>query len=108
MNILSKFQCGFRKGFSAQHCLIYMIGKWKKSLDNKRAAGIFLTNNIRTEHYGKESLSFLGPIIWSIIPHDIKTSTSLKDFKQKIRKWKPDKCPCKLCRTFIVGVGYID
>ena len=70
--------------------------------------GIFLTNNIRTEHYGKESLSFLGPIIWSIIPHDIKTSTSLKDFKQKIRKWKPDKCPCKLCRTFIAGVGYID
>ena len=27
--------------------------------------------------------------IWIIIPHDIKTSTSLKDFKQKIRKWKP-------------------
>ena len=70
--------------------------------------GIFLTNNIRTEHYGKESLSFLGPIIWSIIPHDIKTSTSLKDFNQKIRKWKPDKCPCKLCRTYITGVGYID
>ena len=70
--------------------------------------GIFLTNNIRTEHYGKESLSFLGPIIWSIIPPDIKTSTSLKDFKQKIRKWKPDKYPCKLCRTFIAGVGYID
>ena len=70
--------------------------------------GIFLTNNIRTEHYGKESLSFLGPIIWSIIPHDIKTSTSLKDFNQKIRKWKSDKCPCKLCRTYIAGVGYID
>ena len=44
MNILSKFQCGFRKGFSAQHCLIYMIEKWKKSLDNKGAAGVLLTN----------------------------------------------------------------
>ena len=44
MNILSKLQCGFRKGFSAQHCLIYMIEKWKKSLDNKGAAGVLLTD----------------------------------------------------------------
>jgi len=42
--ILSKFQCGFRKGFSAQHCLIYMIEKWKNSLDNKGAAGALLTD----------------------------------------------------------------
>ena len=69
---------------------------------------IFVSNNIRTEHYGKESLTYLGPKIWSIIPNYIKTSTSLKDFKQKIRKWKPVKCPCKLCRTFIAGVGYVD
>ena len=69
---------------------------------------IFVTNNIRTEHYGKESLSYLGPKIWSMIPSDIKTLTSLKDFKRKIRIWKPNKCPCKLCKTFIAGVGYID
>ena len=69
---------------------------------------IFVTNNIHTEHYGKESLSYLGPKIWGIVPNDIKTLTSLKDFKNKIRKWKPDKCPCKLCKTFIAGVGYID
>ena len=30
---LSKFQCGFRKNFNAQHCLIVMIEKWKSSLD---------------------------------------------------------------------------
>ena len=69
---------------------------------------IFVTNNIRTEHYGKESLSYLGPKIWRLIPNDIKAITSLKMFKQKIRKWKPDKCPCKLCRIYIAGVGYVD
>ena len=26
-NILSKFQCGFRKGYSPQHCLLLMIDK---------------------------------------------------------------------------------
>ena len=28
---LSKYQCGFRKGYYAQHCLLAMIEKWKKS-----------------------------------------------------------------------------
>ena len=29
-NICSKFQCDFRQGFNAQHCLLLMIDKWKK------------------------------------------------------------------------------
>ena len=30
---LSKYQCGFRKGFNAQHCLLAMLEKWKKAVD---------------------------------------------------------------------------
>ena len=26
-----KYHCGFRKGFSAQHCLIKLLEQWKKS-----------------------------------------------------------------------------
>ena len=33
-NILSFFQCGFRKGFNAQQCLIEMIEKAKNIIDN--------------------------------------------------------------------------
>ena len=33
--LFSKFQCGFRKGFNAQHCLLAMIEKWRKTLDNR-------------------------------------------------------------------------
>ena len=33
-NFLSKYHCGFCKKFNAQHCLVSMIEKWKKSLDN--------------------------------------------------------------------------
>ena len=31
-NILSKFQCGFRKGYSTQHCLLIILEKWKHSI----------------------------------------------------------------------------
>ena len=43
-NIFSKFQCGFRKGFSAQHCLLLMIEKWKKAVDNNKGFGVVLTD----------------------------------------------------------------
>ena len=33
--ILSQFQRGFRKTYSQQHCLLLMIDKWKKTVDNK-------------------------------------------------------------------------
>ena len=42
--ILSKFQCGFRKGYSAQHCLLAMLEKWKSVVDNKRNVGALLTD----------------------------------------------------------------
>ena len=42
-NIFSKFQCGFRKGFNAQCCLLLMIDKWKKAIDNNKVFGALLT-----------------------------------------------------------------
>ena len=39
-----KFQCGFRKGFHAQHCLITMIEKWRRSVDGGGQAGALLTD----------------------------------------------------------------
>ncbi|XP_057290348.1 uncharacterized protein LOC130613047 [Hydractinia symbiolongicarpus] len=41
---LSKFQCGFRKGYSAQHCLTVMLEKWKKAVDEGKACGALLTD----------------------------------------------------------------
>ena len=32
----SKYQCGFRKGFSAQHCQVSVLEKWKSANDNKK------------------------------------------------------------------------
>ena len=69
---------------------------------------LFVTHNVPTEHYGKATSSYLGPKIWNIIPNEIKSAATLIVFKQKIRSWKPDKCPCKLCKTYIAGVGIID
>ena len=41
---LSKCQCGFRKEFDAQHCLLAMLEKWKKAVDCKKVFGALLTD----------------------------------------------------------------
>ena len=40
--IFSQNQCGFRKGFSVENCLLPMIEKWRESLDQGGAYGALL------------------------------------------------------------------
>ena len=43
INKLSKYQCGFRKGFGTQHCFLVMIEKLRKIQDNEGAfAAVFI------------------------------------------------------------------
>ena len=41
---LSNFHCSFRKGYSLQFCLLLMIDKWKKAVDNNKALGALLAD----------------------------------------------------------------
>ena len=43
-NILSKFQCGFRKVFSTQNCSLLLTEKWKKAVDKDQSLGALLTD----------------------------------------------------------------
>ena len=43
-NILFPSQCGFRKGYSAQHCLLVMIEKFKEAIGSGYEFGAFLTD----------------------------------------------------------------
>ena len=46
--LLSKDQCGFRKSFSAQDCLLAMLQKWKRIVDKGNVFGILLTDLSKT------------------------------------------------------------
>ena len=37
-------ECGLRKGFSTQHCLLVMTEKWRKCLDKGDINGAILTD----------------------------------------------------------------
>ena len=68
---------------------------------NLRKISGFKPGNSKTVYYGIETISILGPILWIILPDEYKNSTSLKEFKSKIKNWVPLNCPCRLCQTYI-------
>ena len=63
-----------------------------------------MVNSVR---HGTESISFLRPKIWDLVPSDIKSSQSLSISKRKIKRWVPLQCPCRLCEIYLQHVGFI-
>ena len=75
---------------------------------NLRNGLIWGSYRIKTVRYGTETITYLGPKTWSIIPDKIIESTSLETFRQKIKLWKPDSCPCRICKKCIANVGFVN
>ena len=74
------------------------------NLRNKR---FWENSNVRTVHYGTETISFRGPKTWDLVPQVIRLSKSLIEFKYKIKTWKPNGCACRLCKAFIPELGFL-
>ena len=83
------------------------VFKLNDSKHNLRVDAPFASKNIRTVHYGLQSIGYLAPRIWILIPKNIKESPSLKSFKKAIRQWIPYGCPCRLCQQYVQGLGFI-
>ena len=65
------------------------------------------SRKIHSVRYGIETASFVGARVWSSLPSDLKQCKSLQLFKSNIKKWIPENCPCKLCKTYLQQIGYV-
>ena len=54
---------------------------------------------VRTVNHGSESVRYLGPKIWEIIPTHKKKFDTTDKLKIAIKKWKAESCPCRLCKV---------
>ena len=62
----------------------------------------------RTVYQGSESISYLGPKTWDILPASFTRAVSLNSFKKLIKEWVPQACPCRLCKNYIPRVGFVE
>ena len=63
---------------------------------NLRHVSEFSRPILKSVYHGTESISYLGPKIWDILPEKLKKIENQEHFKKEIKAWKSDNFPCKL------------
>ena len=68
---------------------------------NKRATRMgdkFTRPTVKRVYMGENSLRSFVPIVWNtMLPKELKACSSLVEFKNSIKSWIPNNCPCRLC-----------
>ena len=84
---------------------------WKKFSQRNNPATLWETatlshpDQFNTISYGKHSLRYLGPVVWSKLTSSVRQSPTLKNFKTKLREYDinsllENNCnSCELCRS---------
>ena len=72
---------------------------------NLRQVSEFSRPMVKSVYHGTESISYLEPKIYNILPKKLRNIKSLEHFKKEIKTWKPDNCPCR--QLPIESVGFL-
>ena len=60
-----------------------------------RMGNTFSRPKVNTVYKGENSLRIFGPIVWNnMLPERLKACSSLSEFKNEIKSWIPENCPC--------------
>ena len=73
---------------------------------NLRKPSEFVRPKVHSVFHGKESISYLDPQIWDMIPVEMKNLTTISAFKREVKNWKLENCPCRLCKPYIQNVDF--
>ena len=91
--ILSSSQCGFQKGYSAQHCLLVMEKNLKKQIDSGNEFGTLLTDFLKAFDCIDHSLLLAKLYRYGISHTLVKLIFSY--FESRNQRTKISNCPSK-------------
>ena len=97
------------KVFSGQSQTIFSDLFERKNINyNLHSQPDFVIPQVKYVYKESDSLRYFGPIIWNLIPKEIKNCDTLASFVNKIRQWRHNACPFRICKNFITNVGFIE
>ena len=80
----------------------------EKQRYSKRLGTVFARTKVTTVYKGENSLRIFGPIVWNeMLPEKFKKCSNLNEFKNAIKEWIPINCPCRICKNYVAGVGFV-
>ena len=75
--------------------------------NNLRQRCQFHSPPVRTIFSGTESIKYLGPKIWELIPDEMKKLEGLWEFKRAVN-WKPTSCPSDYANNTFMGLVFFN
>ena len=79
-----------------------------QQVSNLRSEKTVLRPNINTIYNGEQSLRNFGRVVWNdLLPNKFKSATALNEFKHMIKLSVPTGCPCRLCKDYVPGLGFV-
>ena len=90
-NILFPSQCGFRKGYSAQHCLLVMIEKFKEAIDRGYEFGALLTDLSKAFDCINHPLLIAKLYSYGVSPLSINMIFNNRTHRTKINEYFSDR-----------------
>ena len=83
-----------------------LLRKMKLTNTNRIVIGHLNINSIRNKfesvkHIIEENVDIKA------VPDEIKNCNSVHSFKSKIKLWIPKACPCRICKKYIVNLGFL-
>ena len=94
-----------RNGLSA--CVVTNIFTQKSCYPyNLRLNFQFCRTLVGSVFHGTECICHHGPVIWNIHSGSYKNVPNFSVFKNRIKKWKSENCPCRLSKTYISRLGF--
>ncbi len=75
---------------------------------NTRSKSLFYNpENPKKVKTGLQTVRCIGHKIWEMVPNDIKDAASVNIFKNKMKNFTFEKCPCRLCLKCVPNLGII-
>ena len=59
--------------------------RWRDISYNLRSNSNFLLPNVKSVFHGSDSISYIGPNIWDVVPLELKELTCLSAFKKVLK-----------------------
>ena len=75
--------------------------------ENTRYFQVLSNESRRAVNGGLETICYSASLLWTNLPPEYKLENSLNIFKRKIKNWKGENCPCRLCKTYVRELGHI-
>ena len=72
--------------------------KHRKVPHNLRHGPVLFISPLSSTFYGTNSVHFLGSLIWNGLPNLVKSTRSISEFKNVIKKIRNIDCGCMICR----------